>query len=234
MTAYNMECLFHIRRIDATHYSSDETTRDRITGDIKPMLELTDLGNRVLCVSFVRPGTGPAFTLTALLDAAEAWARAHTYTRIELEDDALFPIPCPHRALYRRAFEGKPGIYESKGWRPLRDTGPFIATIMLYTRAQARELQDIIREVCRKRGRGPQSPHTPNLSTASVNDVTPFGVWINSQSPPVMRQLYNVLLILSAGRFKNKIDKLTLESKAFLEALHGLQMANKVLYKTVI
>ena len=230
MPAHNMECPFHINRVDATHYRSMETTRDRITGEIKPMLELTDLGNRILCVSFVRPG--PLGPLSSLLGAAEEYAKAHGYTRIELEDDAFFPTPCPHRALYRRAFEGKPGIYESKGWIPQAPTAALIATISTYTVAQARDLQGVIREVCRKRGRGPQSPHTPNLLSASDSNSA-FGAWINAQPPAVMRHLYNVLLILSTERWRTKIDKLTSESKAFLGALHDLMVANKVLYKLV-
>jgi hypothetical protein len=220
----------HIKRIDNTHYKSEETTRDRITGEIKPMLELTDLGNRILCVSFVRPGS--AFTLDALLAAAEAYAKAHAYTRIQLEDDAFFPTPCPHRALYRRAFEGKAGIYETKGWMPLAATGSLIATIRSYTREQARDLQSAVRDACRKRGRGPQSPHTPNLS-GSGGDATPFGEWIHAQSPSVMRQLYNLLLILSTERWRTKTDMLSPATKAFLRALHELRMANKVLYKDV-
>jgi hypothetical protein len=218
----------HIKRIDDTHFTSVETTRDRITGDIQPMLELADLGNHVMCVSFVRSGS--TFTLDALLAAAEAYARTHAYKRIQLEDDAFFPTPCPHRALYRRAFEGKRGIYESKGWIPLASTASLIATIRSYTRAEARDLQGVVRDACRKRGRGPQSPHTPNLSDG---DATSFGVWINAQSPPVMRQMYNVLLILSTDRWRTKIDRLSPVTKAFLRALHELRMANKVLYKDV-
>ena len=194
------------------------------------MLELMDLGNHVLCVSFVRSGSCSPFTLNALLAAAEAYARAHSYTRIQLEDDAFFPTPCPHRALYRRAFEGKCGIYESKGWIPLASTVSLIATIRSYTRAQARDLQGVVRDAYRKRGRGPQSPHTPNLS-GSGGDATPFGEWIHAQSPSVMRQMYNLLLILSTERWRTKTDMLSPATKAFLRALHELRMANKVLYK---
>jgi len=209
----------HIIRNGAKH-NSRETVRDPISGETKPLLELTDLADRILCVSFVRAGAG--FRLDSLLAATISYARKNGYRRLELEDDAFFLTPCPHRALFRRAFEGKPGIYESRGWRPLCDTAPLISVVASYTVSQARELQGL----SPRSPRGIGSPASP----AIPNDGSRFGVWINSQSNRVLRYYYNTLLVLSTSHWRRRIEgRISQATRTFLQALHDLRMANKKL-----
>ena len=221
----NVPSDIHIIQRGSKHFSQ-ETTRDGISGDIKPLIELTAVGDR-LQISFVCSGGG--FRLGAILTAAISYAKARGYRRIELEDDAFFVTPCPHRALFRRAFEGKPGIYESKGWRPLRDTAPLIATLASYTVSDARDLQSLMKEAtrpCSPRNLG--SPVTPVMP----NNGGRFGAWVNSQTNRVLRYYYNTLLVLSADRWRNKINgrgDISATTKAFLLALHEFRMANKLL-----
>jgi hypothetical protein len=215
----------HIIRSGSKHYSR-ETVRDPLSGETKPLLELTDVAEQTLCLSFVRAGAG--FRLGSLLATAISYARANGYRRIELEDDAFFVTPCPHRALFRRAFEGKPGIYESRGWRPLCDTGPFISVLVSYTIAQAGELQGLMKEATRgpRSPRGIGSPASPTIP----NDNGLFGVWINGQSNRVMRYYYNTLLVLSTPHWRLRIgNRVSPATLAFLQALHDLRMANKKL-----
>lgn len=221
----NVPSDIHIIRYGSKHYSR-ETVRDPMTGEIKPLLELTDVADRAICLSFVRTGVG--FRLGSLLTAAISYARAHGYDRIELEDDAFFLIPCPHRALFRRAFEGKMGIYESRGWRPLCDTGPFISVLASYTVAQARDLQGIMKEATR----GPRSPRGAGSPDSPVipNDSGRFGVWINAQTCRVLRYYYNTLLVLSTPSWRQRLEKrVSPATQAFLQALYDLRMANKKL-----
>jgi hypothetical protein len=221
----NVPSEIHIKRTGSKHYSQ-ETGRDPLSGEIKPLLELTDVADRTLCVSFVRAGAG--FRLDALLTAAISYARVHGYTRIELEDDAIFLTPCPHRALFRRAFEGKPGIYESRGWRPLRDTGPLISVVASYTVAQARDLQGVMKEATR----GPRTPRSQGSPASPVipDNDSRFGIWINAQTCRVLRYYYNTLLVLSTPRWRQRIEgRVSPVTLAFLEALHDLRMANKKL-----
>jgi hypothetical protein len=203
------------------YYYSQETIRDSISGELKPLFELTDIGDRRMRLIFVRSGNG--FTFGRLISIIISYAKSRRFTHIELEDDALFLRPCPHRALFRRAFEGKAGIYESKGWRPNQDTGPLISIIAAYTVNQAIDLQKI-----KGPPRGIGSPASPVLP----NNGGRFGVWINAQNNRVLRYYYNTLLVLSSDRCLTTIDKridISTATKSFLHALRDLRSANKCL-----
>lgn len=197
-----------------------------MSGETKPLLELTEIDAHTIQLSFVRTGAG--FRLDTLLNAATSYARTRGYRRIELEDDAFFLSPCNHRALFRRAFEGKPGIYESRGWRPLCDTGPFISVLVAYTVSHAADLKKLMKEAVRAplTPRGINSPASPVLPDGDCR----FGVWINSQSNRVLRYYYNTLLVLSTPRWRQRIEgRASPATLAFLQALHDLRMANKKL-----
>jgi len=212
----------HIISQGIRHYSR-ETVLDPMSGETKPLLELTEIDGHIIQLSFVRAGAG--FRFDTLLVAATSYARTHGYRRIELEDDAFFLTPCNHRALFRRAFEGKPGIYESRGWRPLFDTGPLISVLALYTVAQAADLIKLMKEAVRAplTPRGINSPDSPVLPDGDGR----FGVWINSQSNRVLRYYYNTLLVLSTLRWRKRIEgRASPATLAFLCALYDLRMAN--------
>lgn len=219
----NVPSDIHILNQGVRHFSR-ETVRDSMSGDTKPLLELTELDSRTIQLSFVRASAG--FRLDTLLAAAISYARTHGYRRIELEDDAFFLTPCNHRALFRRAFEGKPGIYESRGWRPLCDTGPFISVLAAYTVNDAADLIKLMKEAVRAplTPRGINSPASPALPVGDGR----FGAWINSQSNRVLRYYYNTLLVLSTPRWRKRIEeRASPATLAFLSALHDLRMANK-------
>jgi len=185
-------------------YTTAETTVDIVTGEQKPLLELTDRGD-VLHVSFVR--TTGQHRLGSLLNKTLAFAQKHGFRHLELCDDALFATAgstsCVHRALFHRAFEGKPGIYESKGWRPMVDTAPLIQRVSTYTKAQARDLM-------------------PDQEF-SADDHAPFGAWVNVQPCQSITRIYNRLLVQKAtGQFSEP-------TREFLRALHELKRANEVL-----
>jgi hypothetical protein len=194
------------------HYVSSITTLDHITGEQKPILELTKIGT-TLHISFVR--STPEYSLQSLLDTAMGFAKVHGLPRVELQDDAQFltagASPCIHRSLFHRAFEGKKGIYETKGWIPSADTGPMIHTISTFTTSEAQSLRSL---------RPLQIP----------SGDTPFGLWINAQPCHILQSFYNTLLVLSTRQW---IEKLAAGSPShlFLKALHDLRHANDMLYK---
>jgi hypothetical protein len=222
--------------------TSEQTTRDCITGEQRPILELRDVGNRVLKVVFVRSKVG--CTLRALLAATIRYATTGGFQRVEIDDDALFPTLnssiCPHRALFRRAFDGKSGIYETYGWKPRVNTIPLVATLYSYTKSNARELHALICEA-RLLSRMPRAAPTTFLNTISMasfasNDTGRFGSWLNAQSCDIVTHFYNALLVLSADRWRTKImtrPNVTAFTKTFLQALHEFRMANKCLYKNI-
>ena len=185
-------------------YTTAETTIDIVTGEQKPLLEITVRGD-VLHVSFVR-ATG-RHRLGSLLNKTLAFAQKHGFRRVELCDDALFAnagsMSCVHRALFHRAFEGKPGIYESKGWLPLVNTAQLIQRVSTYTKAQARDLMP---------GQG-----------FSADDHSPFGAWVNAQPCQIITRIYNRLNQKTEGQFSEPTQQ-------FLRALHELKRANEVLH----
>jgi hypothetical protein len=185
-------------------YTTAETTVDIVTGEQKPLLEITDRGE-VLHVSFVR--TTGRHRLDSLLNKTLAFAQKHGFRRVELCDDALFAtvgsISCVHRALFHRAFEGKPGIYESKGWLPMVNTAQLIQRVSTYTKAQARDLM-------------------PG-QMFSADDHAPFGAWVNAQPCQRITRIYDRLIV-------QKVDSRFSEpTQQFLRALHELKRANEVL-----
>ena len=199
-------------------YISKITTVDLVTGEQKPILELTEKGT-TLHVSFVR--STPEYSLQSLLKNALCYASTHGFQRVELQDDAKFLMigesPCIHRSLFHRVFEGKKGIYESKGWTPSADTGPMIHTILTFTCTDAQALVPLLQQV------------RPMPVDISAGD-TPFGLWINSQPCPVLQYFYNTLLILSTRQWIEKVEPGS-PTRAFLEALYDIRQANDVLYK---
>jgi hypothetical protein len=165
----------------------------------------------------------PEYSLQSLLKKALCYASIHGFQRVELQDDAQFltlgagQSPCIHRSLFHRAFEGKKGIYESKGWTPSADTGPIIKIISTFTCTDAQTLVPLLQQV------------RPMPVDISAGD-TPFGLWINSQPCPVLQYFYNTLLILSTRQWIEKVDAGS-PARAFLEALYDIRHANDVLYK---
>lgn len=200
------------------HYVSNILTLDHVTGEQKPILELTKIGT-TLHISFVR--STPEYSLQSLLDTAMDFAATHGLPRVDLQDDAQFLTVdfglCIHRSLFHRAFEGKKGIYESKGWIPSADTGPMIHTISTFTTAEAQGLVPLLQQV-------------RSMPVDIPSRDTPFGLWINSQPCSALQSFYNTLLVLSTRRW---IEKVAVGSPAhlFLKALHDLRHANDVLYK---
>jgi hypothetical protein len=204
-------------------YISNIMTVDHVTGEQKPVLELTEKGT-TLHVSFVR--STPEYSLQSLLDTATNFASSHGLLRIELQDDAQFltvrdgQSPCIHRSLFHRVFEGKKGIYEAKGWIPSTNTASMINTISTFKCTDARALVPLMQQV------------RPMPIDISAGD-TPFGIWINSQPCLVLRYFYNTLLILSTRKWIEKVD-IESPTRAFLEALYEIRQANNVLYKEIV
>jgi hypothetical protein len=210
---------------EGVRYVSEQTTVDPINGESKPLLELTDTNDGILHVSFVR--SGPGHTLDSLLNKALCYADANKFDRVVLEDDAYFPLlngaPCIHRSIFHRAFEGKKGIYESKGWTPQTDTTPFIQTIITYTKAQAKDLAQLFAAAKR-------TDHNNLLNEFNADDTESFAKWINEQPCEILNHFYNALLILSSPTWLKKIET-SQATKGFLEALHNLKEANGLLFK---
>jgi len=195
-----------------SHYISNITTIDPITGEHKPILELT-IDNNILYVSFIR--SSKEYSLDTLLNKIVCYARNQHIPIVQLRDDAQFLTlngqACIHRSLFHRAFEGKPSIYESKGWKPIGDTAPLLAVITAFTNEDAQELIPVFNSI------RPPCPSIPN-------NTTPFGKWINSQTCDILTYFYNILNILSTPTY---IKRAT--TKGFIEALFEFKRINEVL-----
>jgi len=194
------------------HYISEITTLDYITGEQRPILELT-IDKNILHVSFIR--SSKEYSLNTLLNKVICYARNQQIPTIQLRDDAQFLTlngqPCIHRSLFYRAFEGKPSIYESKGWKPMDPTASLLTVITAFTNEDAQELIPIFNSI-----RSP-CPSIPN-------NATPFGKWINTQTCEVLNYFYNILNILSTPANMNRTG-----AKGFIEALYKFKRVNEVL-----
>jgi hypothetical protein len=210
---------------EGVRYVSEEIAVDPINGESKPLLELTDTNDGILHISFVR--SDPGHSLDSLLNKALCYADSKKFDRVVLEDDAYFPLlngaPCLHRSIFHRAFEGKKGIYESKGWTPQTDTTPFIQTIIKYTKGEAKDLMQLFSSVKR-------TQYNNLLNEFSTDDTESFAKWINNQQCEILNYFYNALLILSSPKWLAKIET-GQATKGFLEALHNLKEANGLLFK---
>ena len=191
-------------------YVSVETTFDMITMQQAPILELTDIGDQVVQLSFVR--STATRSLDFLLQKTLSWAKRNGFQRVELQDDAFFKTnaatPCMHRELFHRAFSGKKGIYESKGWKPAIQTEGMIACITGFTKGAAKELGPLLKM---------RFPFADN-------DHRSFGEWINAQPCATLNHLYNGLMSLAS-----RPPSVSAGAQQFLKALHDLRIANNSL-----
>jgi hypothetical protein len=196
-------------------YVSRETTLDGITMEQAPVLELTDMGNHTLHLSFVR--STPDLSLDFLLERALSFAKHNWFHIVELQDDAFFKTnidsPCYHRELFHRAFNGVKGIYESKGWKTSVETASLITCISSFTKGAAKELGPLL--------------GTTLLNAFADDDHGSFGRWINSQPCKNLTFLYNGLLSLSS---KTPLPPMSDGATKFVRALHDLRIANNTLH----
>lgn len=196
-------------------YVSRKTTLDLVRMEQAPVLELTDTGDRVLHLSFVR--STPELSLDFLLERTLSFAIHNGFHIVELQDDALFKTnngsPCLHRELFHRAFNGRKGIYEAKGWKTVAETESLIAYISSFKKGAAKELGPLL--------------GTTLLNHFADDDQGSFGEWINSQPCETLNFLYNALLSLSA---RKKLPPMSDGAKKFLISLHELRIANSRIY----
>ena len=200
-------------------FVSVETTFDFASMKQEPVLEFTDIGDGVLHLSFVRSSS--IRSLDVLMQKTLDYAKANRFHRVELRDDAFFKTSagavCFHRELFHRAFDGKQGIYESKGWIPSRDTHDMIVCISGFTKAAAKELGPLL--------------NTRLLNSFADNDQGSFGTWINAQPCVTLNYFYNTLMALAA---RPVLPPMTTGARQFLTALHELRVANGRLRRDVL
>jgi len=199
-------------------YISVETTFDFATMKQEPILELTDNDDQILHLSFVR--STPTKSLDFLLQKTLSYAKRNGFCRVELQDDAFFKTnesaACMHRELFHRAFSGRKGIYESKGWKPAVQTDAMIECIAGFTKGDAKELCPLLNANAKRL-----------LNSFAVNDQGSFGAWINSQPCETLNYFYNTLMSLAA---KRSLPPMSEKTRHFLKALHDLRIANNKLY----
>lgn len=194
---------------EGTKYKSDITTNG------ESILELTVKHNN-LYVSFLR--SSGSYNLESLLHEALCFATKLNIYEVKLEDDAIFSTirktgePCKHRALIQRVFEGKKGIYESKGWNPTAETSDFITKIVSYANNQT---ADIIRLLTKIQNSSP--PKIP------PEDNESFGKWVNAQKCRVLTYYYTGLVNMSNKKWKTLIDTMSPCTKEFIHALSELR-----------
>jgi hypothetical protein len=194
---------------EGTKYKSDITTNG------ESILELT-VKHTNLYVSFLR--SSESYNLESLLNEALCFATKLNIYEVKLEDDAIFSIlrktgePCKHRALIQRVFEGKKGIYESKGWKPTSETSELITKIISYANNQA---TDIIRLLTKIQNTPPPKIPPP--------DNESFGRWVNAQECRVLTYYYTGLVNMSNNKWKPLIDTMSPDTKEFIHALYELR-----------
>jgi len=191
-------------------YVSLEVDKDHLTGENRPILEITEIG-KILHISYIR--SKPGYTLNSLLQKALDHAKEKNFDRAELQDESHFlhlgKSPCVYRALFYRAFEGKKSIYETKGWFPTSETSKLIQTIVSFTTTDAASLIPLLQKFKR-------------VPVPIPSNNTPFGRWVNEQPCNIMKYFYNIFSILTTQKWIHKVDKTSTEG-VFLNALYELR-----------
>lgn len=191
-------------------YVSLEMEKDHLTGEKRPILEITEIG-KILHISYIL--SKPGYSLNSLLQKAIDHAKDKSFDRAELQDDSHFlrlgKSPCIYRALFYRAFEGKKSIYETKGWFPTSETTSLIQIISSFTTTDAACLVPYLQKI------RPMPVKIPSHNTS-------FGRWVNEQSCNIMKYFYNVFSILTTQKWIDKVDKSS-KSGGFIYALYELR-----------
>lgn len=170
---------------------------------------------KTLTLSFIRSTKEYPFKQT--IKYFLCYAKENGYTRVKLEDDALFSEgECVYRALFYRAFEGKDSLYVDQGFRPIVDVSDkknilFKATVRTIKNFLSDEFQSKIKNI-------------------SDNDF--FRNWIIKQKKEncmLMRELINKIDAVARQQELKPNNSLADEAKQFLTAWRKYYEAHQVL-----
>lgn len=173
----------------------------------KPIVEITPDGS-TLQLSFIR--STKEFPFADLMKQFLCYAAEQGYTKVKLEDDAMFTndadVTCVYRALIYRLFQGKDSLYVGKGFRPAVNVTEEKKRLVSATVGQVKEIVNLL------------SPKfSENLTNVRAElmaapDERNFGEWILEQPCHTIRE------------FINKIDSATGKLKATTNiGAHGRQ-----------
>jgi hypothetical protein len=150
------------------------------TKETKPIVEVQPQGS-TLKLAFIRSNP-PTHPFKTLMKQFLCYAKAKGYTKVKLEDDAMFTTtegdPCVYRALTYRLFQGKNSLYVDQGFHPTTDVTAEKERLLAATVKQVKEI----------------APHLPEELASqliSAPDDKLFRNWILEQPCATMREFVN-------------------------------------------
>lgn len=193
----------------------------------EPYIKIDEHGNTA-SLAFIRSGEEP-YTFNNLLAGFLCWASTNNKERVKLLDNALFANgDCEYNALLYRAFQGKLGLYASRGWLP--EGGEAVLqeykdTIYNYTKGQATNLIVLLNNLM-------ISPELKaQMESLAEGDDKRFGTWLLSLDCNVYREAFIHLVTLARKKIENEIQVPEGPTARFLEAIAHYHRLNGSLYK---
>jgi hypothetical protein len=186
-----------------------------------PLIEIQPSSSSpsTLILKFIRSNP-PQYTFDILLKDLLCYAVNNGYTKVELEDDAMFTNgQCTFRSLIYRAFENKDSIYINKGFQPKLNVETMKNILYNYTIGDAKNLTTHLPPEIRYR----------ILAIPSDKNDDRFGTWLLNNDCFLVREVLN--RIESLTKKIDSLNNLTSSSKEFLKAYKDYYNAHQYLSK---
>jgi hypothetical protein len=171
---------------------SKETVEVQVgsTKETKPVIEVQPNGS-TLKLAFIRSNP-PAHPFKTLIKQFLCYATEKGYTKVALEDDAMFTNPedktCVYRALMYRLFQGKNSLYVDQGFHPTTNVSEEKERLLAVTVKQMKEIT-------------PHLPESLASQLTSAPDEILFRTWILEQPCLTVREFINKI-DFAAGKLK--------------------------------
>lgn len=184
-----------------------------------PLIEIQPSSSSpsTLILKFIRSNP-PQYTFDLLLKDLLCYAAKNGYTKVDLEDDAMFTNgQCTFRSLIYRAFENKDSIYVNKGFQPRQNVKDMKNTLYNYTINDSKNLATYL----------PPDIRDKILAIPSDKNNDRFGTWLLNNECFLVREVLNRIESLT-----KKIDSLIdlkSSSKQFLKAYQDYYNAHQYL-----
>lgn len=199
-----------------------------------PLITIQPKNKTTLSLKFIRSTNGYPFK--NLLSGLNTYAKDKGFSKIELENDALFSKGrCQYRALYYRVFrDNKNSLYVSQGYMPASDISGYKETVYNFTIGQAKELVN-----------SDGFPAAGETFVTALNnlpesdDEKRFGEWLTNLDCMTMREFFINLQAMAAQFSKFPKEKIEAAREAdpdgakFLIALRMYELAHSSLIRNV-
>ena len=201
--------------VPGRYYTKELTPDGKSVAEVNIYNDPEEKGKKIAKLSFIRSTNTHKFK--DLMKAFLCQAKKKGYTKVKLEDDALFTKEvdgedCTYRALFYRLFEGKNSLYIDQGFRPIVDISREKAILLKATLKTIKEFATLL-------------PEELQAKIKDVPDEKLFRTWVLEQDCMIMREFINKIEAVAA-KLKAETN-ITNDAREFLKSWRAYYQAHQ-------